>query len=237
MRAGRGFGLQLALSVTGGLLLLFVVLVGPIDTNTVEPLDRVIVGSALLLAYALGGWMAVRPGRGQRTSTIGNGDEVVEGPAPIPGPRRRGHHPECGNFEGHTVMWGGNARCAGCTGLLGGAGIGSALTVVYVLYPSSLSWAGGSTLVLAGMALVAVDLVVAGVGGAGAWPGLVLNALMAVGFALVAIGLLELTGRPDWGLIGVILSALWMDTRIQVSRKNHAAVCSACPRECVAYSL
>jgi hypothetical protein len=143
----------------------------------------------------------------------------------------------CGRFDDHIVEWGGRARCAGCTGLLAGAGIGSALTVVYVLYPSVLSGAGGPTLVLTGMALVALDLAVAGTGGAGAWAGLALNALMAVGFALVAIGLLELTGRPDWGLIGVILSALWMDTRIQVSRWNHAAVCSACPRECVAYSL
>ncbi len=92
-------------------------------------------------------------------------------------------------------------------------------------------------MVVAGLSLVALVLGTALVGKVHPWASLLLNALLVVGFALVSIGLLEATGELAWALVGVVLSVLWMDTRIQLSRWNHAAVCALCPEGCVAYTL
>jgi hypothetical protein len=153
----------------------------------------------------------------------------------LPGPPRKGHHPECERFASHTISIRGRVQCAGCTGLTIGAFAVILLISVYVGFPSSLEEWDGTAMVLVGLTLVALDLGAALLGGVGPRAGLGLNALMVVGFALVSIGLLEGTGQMPWGLVGVVLAVLWMDTRIQISQWNHAALCAVCPEACVAY--
>jgi hypothetical protein len=108
---------------------------------------------------------------------------------------------------------------------------------LYAARPSALEWWDGLAMVLAGLSLVALDLGVALAGAVDPRAGLGLNALMVLGFVMVSVGLLETTGELTWGLMGLVLSVLRMDNSIQLSRWNHAAVCTVCPDRCVAYSL
>ena len=203
----------------------------------VDRTDRAIVGMALLLVSVLGISMALRPNwRCLLTEPERAGDDEGDGAGNgLPGPRRRGHHPECEPFSGHTLSWGGRVRCAGCTGLTVGALVTIAMTIGYVLLPTPDPALLGPGLVLCGLALVAVDLYAAAMGASDPMANMALNGLMVMGFGFVSIGMLEATGDWSWGLVGVVFSVLWMDTRIQLSRWNHVATCMVCPEACTAY--
>jgi len=231
--------MYLLLSILGGMLVLVVALAGHQDEVNLTSNERRIVVTPLNVACALGISMALRPN--WRRRWFGEEGAVDEGAAdadgPPPGPRRRGHHPECETFASHTVTWRGRVRCAGCTGLAIGAFAVIVLGIAYVRSPTSITWAPGTSLVLAGVSLVAVDLFAAWAGGIDPRANMALNGLMVMGFAFVSIGMLEATGDWLWGLVGVVFSVLWMDTRIQLSRWNHAATCTVCPEACAAYRL
>ena len=229
---------QIALSVVAGLMVMAIVMLGYRAEVEIADADRALLSIALGAAYILGISMAMRPNRRAR---IGQGRHSgaglsVEGRT-LPGPPRKGHHPDCDTFRDHTITFSGRTRCAGCTGLTVGALVAILLTAMYGFDPSLVLWTNGPGLVIAGIALVALDLFAAMAGGLGPRAGLGLNALMMVGFTLVSVGLLESTGELTWGLVGVVNSALWMDTRIQVSRWNHVTLCMTCEMECAAYTL
>ena len=231
--------MYLLLSFLGGVLVLVIALVGLQDDVALTSNERRFVVTPLNVACALGISMALRPNWRKRwfgdEGTIdGGSDDANE---PLPGPRRRGHHPECETYASHTLTWRGKVRCAGCTGLAIGAFLVIVLGIVYVRVPTSITWAAGPALVLAGVSLVALDLFAAWAGGIDPRANMTLNCLMVLGFAFVSIGLLEATGEWTWGLVGVVFSVLWMDTRIQLSRWYHAAVCTVCPEGCKAYLL
>ncbi len=230
----------LLLSLVAGVLVLAIALTGVAPEGDVAESDRRALGGALMLVCALGIVSALRPDWRRSVLAGGEGPDGHGSPdadGPLPGPPRRGHHPECEGFASHTLGLLGRVRCAGCTGLAAGAFAVAVLVWLYAVEPSALDPMGGLAMVLAGLSLVALVLGTALVGKVRPWASLLLNALLVVGFALVSIGLLEATGELAWGLVGVVLSVLWMDTRIQLSRWNHAAVCALCPEGCVAYTL
>lgn len=228
----------LLLSLVAGAMVAAVALLGGDPDARAGLQERRVLGLALMLTACLGAVSAIRPGwwRGTRPRDGGPGEGPPDKAASAPpGPPRRGHHPECEAFAPHTITLLGRARCAGCTGLV--AGVASILPLVwlYIAHPASLEPWDGAAMVLVGLALVALDLGAAMAGGVGPRAGLVLNALLVAGLALVSIGLLESTGDLPWGLLGVLLGLLWVDTRIQLSRWNHVTTCAVCPRTCVAY--
>ncbi len=227
------------LSCTAGLLLLVVVLVAVDPGTGVAESDRRVLGGAIMLVCAFGIVSALRPNWRRRIVSggvrSGGPDSAGEDDEPLPGPPRRGHHPDCGMFASHTLTLLGKVRCAGCTGLATGAFAVALLVWLYAVEPTTLDPISGAAMVMAGLSLVALVLGTTLAGKVHPWASLLLNVLLVLGFALVSIGLLETTGELAWGLIGVVLSVLWMDTRIQLSRWNHAAVCAVCPEGCVAY--
>lgn len=227
------------LSIVAGVMASVVSINGYQEDGDVDRTDRAVVGMALLMVSVLGISMALRPNwRRLITEPDRTGDGEGDGDdTRLPGPRRRGHHPECEPFSGHTLSWGGRVRCAGCTGLTLGALVTIVMVIGYVLLPIPDPALLGPGLVLCGLALVAVDLYAAAMGASDPMANMALNGLMVMGFAFVSIGLLESTGEWTWGLIGVVFSVLWMDTRIQLSRWNHSATCTVCPEACKAYHL
>lgn len=228
----------LLLSVAAGAMVLVVSIAGGDPAARPGGTARGTLGAALLLAAFLGSLSALRPNwtRGCLGRAPDHGGDAPDDPGEgLPGPPRRGHHPECETFGSHVVHLRGRPRCAGCTGLAVGSLCILPLVLLYVALPAALEPWGGPAMVLTGLSLVALDLGAAVAGSVGARAGLGLNALLVVGLALVSIGLLEATGELGWGLVGVLLCLLWVDARAQVSRWNHVAACAVCPDACVAY--
>jgi predicted membrane protein len=62
-----------------------------------------------------------------------------------------------------------------------------------------------------------------------------MSAALIVGFLLVTVGILEATGSPVVGLLGVLFGFLWMNTRISLSNWRHALLCGKCPEACKSY--
>lgn len=236
---------QLGLSIVAGIMVMVIATAGHETDAYVVDTDRVVLAMVLTGVCGLGISMALRPNWWRRRlcqeyALTGDGhiDRGAGGGTDIPkGPRRRGHHPDCGRFARHTVSWRGRRRCSGCTGLAIGAATVILLVWVYALVPGTMEWLNGLATAFVGTLLVALTLFSAWAGGVDPRANLGLNGLMVMGFGLVSVGLLESTGELAWGLVGVVISILWMDTRIQASRWNHAAICVACEEECVAYSL
>lgn len=228
----------LVLSALAGAMVLIIALWDHSEDPDVGRTDRALLAIALNAAYIVGVSMALWPNWRSRLGSPRQSREATpeDGPS-LPRPPRRGHHPQCDAFTGHTIHWHGRTRCAGCLGLTVGALVAIGLTALYVVEPETLVWGYRPGLAVAGVALVAVGLFASLTGGLDPRAGLGLNALLMLGFALASVGLFESTGDLTWGLVGVVISALWMDTRIQVSRWNHAVVCVACEKDCVAYAI
>lgn len=146
-----------------------------------------------------------------------------------------GHHPDCSEFESHTLRSGDRVLCAGCTGLAIGAGLSIVVMAAYVVVPMDLPLVMVYLLMGVGALLVVANYVEIAFFSLRPLNHALWNASMVVGFLFVVIGILHLTGNPFVGLLGVVIAFLWLDTRIQISSWKHSETCGACSQECKAY--
>jgi hypothetical protein len=58
------------------------------------------------------------------------------------------------------------------------------------------------------------------------------NIFLVLSFFLVTISIFETTGNKVYGILSVIISFLFLDTRIQLSNWQHARICESCSETC-----
>jgi hypothetical protein len=61
------------------------------------------------------------------------------------------------------------------------------------------------------------------------------NVLLVIGLFLVVSGIFGIAKSPLIGAIAVLISFLWLDTRVQLSFWNHTKICRDCRKTCKAY--
>jgi hypothetical protein len=191
--------------------------------------DRAVVAAAFMASCLLGMVLSLRPGclsgRPRAASAPSSGSRR---------PAHVAHHPDCGRFDDRVFSIHGRKHCGGCLGLLLGSIVGLMLALAYLLAPGP--WEGAGTLMLAsGMVLVALSLLEIGLGRDAPWLHVLANALLVIGFFLVAVGMLGSTGGAAYGLMAVLVCYLWLDARIQLSDYRHARTCLCCGRDCGCY--
>ena len=64
---------------------------------------------------------------------------------------------------------------------------------------------------------------------------IVSNVILVLGFIMVTISIFEIKGDKIYGVLGIIISVLWLDTRIQLSNYLHSSICSDCVKKCKMY--
>jgi len=230
-----GAGEMLILSLAGAVIVLTLAWLGASVHGGVQLTDRLIVGVPLLASFLLGMSMAVKPGwmRGLRKDAV-HSDDVS--PRQSPDRVRHGHHPDCVEFAPHTVRVGGKILCAGCTGLALGSVVSTAFVGFFIIImPASMPLAVSVIMVAAGTLLVVASMLDSEWLNARGYARLASNLVMPLGFFLVAVGLLEATGNVAYGLAGVLISLLWLDTRIRLSRRRHIRICNSCGEACKSY--
>lgn len=141
----------------------------------------------------------------------------------------RGHHPDCGKFADHLTHVRGRVFCAACTGLLFGALIVLAGTVLYFFVDWNFLWLHGLWAVFVGQVGVALGLFQFKFKG---FTRSVLNAFFVIACFLILAGVDSRAENVFFDLYLIGLTVFWLFTRILTSQWNHLQICRACSVPC-----
>ncbi|HIH45274.1 MAG TPA: hypothetical protein HA257_09485 [Candidatus Methanoperedenaceae archaeon] len=211
----------LLLSGAGALLLLAAAIVHA-SGKTIGSFDRAAVGGAFILCCAYGVYAAIRPGQGTVKDRGHRHSQT----------KVDGHHPDCEHFRSHVVRIGHRTMCSGCLGLAAGAVVSAVLMLLYIAPAWELSVDAPQFLLPAGLGLVALNFVETALPGKNGYVHMLSNILLVTGFLSYTVGILQLTGSAAYGFFGIMLSFLWLDTRVVLSDQRHVYICQGCSETC-----
>jgi hypothetical protein len=226
------------LSAVGALLISIIALLGVETEIPVSSTERIMVGIAFIASALFGISIAVRPGwlgrlarKGVHGADIREAREISE----PPGRRRLGHHPDCEGFGSHRIAIRNGTYCAGCLGLSLGAIAAVILTILHTVVPYRLSGLSLYVVFFLGVGIVFSNFGEIMLRMRNPYVHVGSNAFLVIGFLLVALGVFELTGGILYGLFAILISFLWLDTRIRLSKWRHHRICESCGSDCKAY--
>jgi hypothetical protein len=139
----------------------------------------------------------------------------------------RGHHPTCGNFSSHVLLFGGRMFCAGCTGLVFGATLSLVGSALYFFGGLSFGefceiafWMGFLGVIFG---LLQYELPVSD-----SFLHFFLNVTFVLGafFLLVEVNIASESFMLNLYLL--LLIVYWILTRIELSRIEHRKKCFSC---------
>lgn len=138
-----------------------------------------------------------------------------------------GHHPNCGNFQNHTIQVRGNFYCAGCSGLVLGAifAILGLLTQFKPLNDSVGFWFG-ALIVSLGLAQHLIDL------GSG-WVHFWLNFGFVAGVWFMFESIKSMGVSFYISIYFLSVTVFWIFARIRSSQWVHVGICDECDENCV----
>jgi uncharacterized membrane protein len=202
--------------------------------NNLEINDKLIVGLFFIIICLLGTSLAIKPGWIKRHLKIVLQISVKKN-TKKPARKRKGHHPDCDRFKNHTIKINGRIYCAGCIGLAIGCLISIILMIIYVSFSFSLSSDFFLFLTILGFLIIGFVFVEIMINNRKTLIHIISNSLFVIGFLIIVISLIEITGDKIFGIISIIFSFLWLDTRIQLSNFNHSIICKNCNKTCKMY--
>jgi hypothetical protein len=148
--------------------------------------------------------------------------------------KREGHHPNCLQFRNHVIKVKNKKYCAGCLGLSIGSFLSIILIIIYNLINIvyfDMYW----YLLMFGLIIILYSFFEMFLNNKYPWIHLLSNTILIIGFLLILIGTIEKTGEFFYGLISLLVSFLFLKTRIQLSIFNHENICLNCNRTCKIY--
>ncbi len=227
MNQERFVNFYLALSLVGALFIIALIGFYPLEGNYVDFFNKFIVGVIFIIGCIIGISFALKPNwinlyleqkiHGDNTNKM-----------QFRGRRREGHHPACPGFRTHTIQINNKVRCAGCTGLIIGASIAillMCLTLFLQYNPTKNILIG---FVVLGMVFIAYNFSLILIRQQNASINLFSNILLVIGFFLVISSFFQYTDRIIFGILGIMISFLWLDTRILLSKWHHQYICANC---------
>ena len=224
----------LILSIISAILLLILAFFSSFHINNNSIYDALFFGGVFIISCIFGISLAIRPGWFRRYSKHENHGARKKQDQKITR-KRKGHHPDCNQFQNHTVVIRNKTICAGCLGLSMGSVISIFLMIIYIpnaggLFSTIFYFPLVLGLIIIGLVYVEIILptrykIVH----------VISNFFLVISFFLITIGIFEITGNKIYGLIGILLSFLWLDTRIQLSNWHHNLICKNCSEPCKMY--
>lgn len=218
----------------GAVFIMLIAWLGFTESPSIALSEKLLVGGAFIASCVFGISLALRPGWTRGSSRTRAHAEIKHFQEES-NRRMIGHHPDCGRFKGHVLEFGNKTLCSGCTGLALGSITAIVLTMAYIVFEIRIGPEILYALVLIGILLVVFSFadIIFSLGKSGLHNGL--NIFLVIGFFMVVVGIHQLTGSAAFGLIGIIISFLWLDTRIQLSSLRHREICKSCNQPCKAY--
>jgi hypothetical protein len=225
----------LILSTVAALLLIILTFNNATNVNTTSAYDKLIVGGVFIISCILGVSLALHPGCLKRIVKQTNHETRRYSTQKKSTRKRHGHHPNCDQFQKHTVQIKNKTRCAGCLGLSLGCILSMLLMIGYVFTDNKLPSHLPYFLVFFGFILVGLVYVEIIIPIRHAIVHVISSGFLVIGFLFITISILEITGNKIYGILSVLLSFLWLDTRIQLSNWRHTLICNNCKETCKMY--
>jgi len=222
------------LSIIAALLLLLIAFFGFSNTITIGLNDKLFVGIFFIISCLIGISLAIYPGwlrrllkRKSHVTTNQNTQKRAR--------KREGHHPNCYRFKSHAIRIKNKLYCAGCLGLALGCILSIFLMVIYIQIDINLSVNIFHFLIIFGLIMIGFVFVEIMRVKRNTFIHIISNSLLVISCLIIAISITEITSNKIYGLISIIFSFLWLDTRIQLSNYHHTLICNNCVNSCKMY--
>jgi hypothetical protein len=197
---------------------------------TIDIFDKIFIAGALITSCIFGISIAINPGWLRRFIKHLKKEEKSKETKKTK-MKYKGHHPDCGKFKNHIINTKSKSFCTGCLGLTIGSIISIFLIIIYILtdtkFPNLFQ-----ILIIFGLFFISLSYVEIMIPKRYVIFHVISNIFLIIGFFIVTISILEKTGNIIYGMIGVTLSFLFLDTRVQLSRWQHYQICSNCSKSC-----
>jgi hypothetical protein len=148
---------------------------------------------------------------------------------------RQGHHPYCGKYQNHTIQINNKILCTGCLGLSLGCLISIFFMIVYLIINPNLVVSLSFFIIFFGLFLIFFSYIEIVAKSGNKLLHIMSNIGLIIGFILITLGIFEITGQLVYGVLCIVFSILWLDTRIQLSNWLHRSICNNCIEECKMY--
>ncbi len=231
MKKENNIFIYLGLSIIAAFLLLIITFLS--TESSIELKDKSIVGLIFIISCAFGLSFALRPGWYRKNFRHGN-IELKKGKIKKYNIDFIGHHPKCIEFRNHIIKTKKKSYCAGCLGLAFGTLVSIFLMFIYIFginkLPSFINFflpIGFIIIIIVYFEIItSIRKPIIHV---------IVNFFFVISFLLIVISILEITGSIFYGSIAVLLSYLWLDTRCQLSNRQHKCICNSCNKSCKIY--
>ena len=221
-------------SIISVMLLLSVIIFNISSENTIGLNDRLFVGIFFILSCLIGITLTIYPGWIRRL--IKNRFQKPTNKNTKKLKRNRiGHHPDCNEFKNHTIKIKNRIHCAGCLGLAIGCIISIFLMIIYVQNFLKISSDIFLYLIFIGFLIIGFVFIEIMFNNRNTLIHITSNSLLVLGFLLIIVSIVEITGNKNYGIISILFSFLWLDTRIQLSNWHHRTICMNCNESCKMY--
>ena len=215
------------------LLLILTLFVNPNNSN-LSIFDKSIIGIFFIISCLIGISLTNNPGwikrllknQFQKTSNNKTKKNVR---------KREGHHPDCYKFKLHTIEIKNKKYCTGCLGISIGGIISIILMIIYIINNVKIPLDILSYLVISGFIIIGLVFIEIMLNRRKIFTHILLNSLLVISFFIIVVGITEITGSIIYGIICIILSFLWLDTRILISNRHHKLLCNNCDKSCKMY--
>lgn len=222
------------LSIIAALLLLFVALFKISNENHLELKELIFVSITFIISCIIGISLTVYPGWIRRVLKNKN-HELNNKTIKKIERKRQGHHPNCEQFKSHTIKIKNKILCAGCFGLAIGSIISILLIIIYIFFSIKISSDISLYLLIICFIIIGLVFLEIMLNKQKTVIHIISNGLLIISFLTITISITEITGSAMYGIISIILSFLWLDTRIQLSNWNHGQICKNCNKNCKMY--
>lgn len=233
MKQNKNILYYLILSTTAAAIILLLSFVKTSTTNTVTINDKLLVAGAFIASCIFGISIAIYPGWHKKL--IKKESHNLNKQLQKPTRKRKGHHPDCQPFKSHTITIKNKTLCAGCLGLSTGAILAIILTILYINTPLEQTNNLYHILIILGLTIISLTYIEIMLPTRKPIIHVISNILLVISFLLITISILEITKNTVYGLIAILLSFLWLDTRIQLSQWQHTRICHECTENCKTY--
>jgi len=224
----------LILSITAAILLLTLAFFNSSNTASVDIYDKLFVGGVFITICLFGISLAIYPGWFKRfikqEKQNPNRRQTQKAAR-----KRKGHHPDCDQFQNHTIRINNKMFCAGCLGLSIGAILSIFLMILYIVIEGKLSFTTFYFFMFLGLIIIGLVYIEIMLPIRHTIIPVISNAFLVISFLLIVVCIFEITGNKIYGAVSILLSFLWLDTRIQLSYWQHSLICNNCTEQCKMY--